>query len=77
MLFRLITFLFVIGIIFRVLFRFILPIFHVTSTASNRMRQMQDQMKEMEQKMNNSVNNNTPRPAGKKEGDYIDYEDVR
>jgi hypothetical protein len=79
MLFRLITFLFIIGIIFRVLFRFILPLFHVTSTASSRIRQMQDQMRDMESKMNqnNNTNSNTPKPRGKKDGDYIDYEEVK
>jgi len=35
-------------------------------------------MKEMESKMNNnSPNNNPPKTKGKKEGDYIDYEEVR
>jgi len=74
MIFRLITILFVVGFLFRVLFRYVFPIFHITSTATSRLRQMQDQMKEMEQKINT---NNTPKPSGKKEGDYIDYEEVK
>ena len=37
------------------------------------MRQMQDQMREMDQKMNN----NTAKPKVQKEGDYIDYEEVK
>ncbi len=60
--------------IFRVVFNFILPLLRVTSSASDQMRRMQQQMKEMERKMNE------PPPAPKKvkkEGDYIDYEELR
>ena len=73
MLFRFITFLFVIWILSRLLFRYILPIFRFTAVTGNRMRQMQDQMREMDQKMNN----NTAKPKVQKEGDYIDYEEVK
>jgi hypothetical protein len=38
------------------------------------MRQMQDQMNEMDRKMNESA---TRQQNLRKEGDYIDYEEVR
>jgi len=72
MLFRIITWLFVIGIIFRLISRYILPIFRITVVTNDHLRQMQDQMKEMDRK----VNENAAKKTGKKEGDYIDYEEA-
>jgi hypothetical protein len=73
MFFRIITWIFVIGIIYRFLSRYVLPIFKITSQHSDRIRQMQDQMRNM----NNPNNNMAPKPKVQKEGDYIDYEEVR
>jgi hypothetical protein len=64
----------IIGIVFRVVFYYLLPIFRITSATSSQLRRMQEQMKEMERKMNE------PPPAAKKvkkDGDYIDYEELR
>jgi hypothetical protein len=66
---------FVIGIVYRLLSRYILPIFRFTTVANDRLRQMQDQMKEMYRKVNS--NNSTPNKRVKKEGDYIDYEELK
>ena len=74
MLIRLITWMFVIGIVYRLLTRYVFPIFRFTSVASDRLRQMQDQMKEMDNKINNTAKQNK---KVKKEGDYIDYEEVK
>ena len=63
-------------VIFRVVVKYIIPIFRMTRAASAQMRQMQEQM-------NNMQNNNRPQAAptvkssSAKEGDYIDYEEVR
>ncbi len=64
----------IIGFLFRALAKYILPILRMASTADDRMRQMQEQMKEMEKR---SANANRVRSKGNKEGDYIDYEEVR
>ncbi len=74
MLIRIITWMFVIGIVYRLLNRYILPIFRFTATANNHLRKMQDQMKEMDNKIND---NNRQRPSVEKEGDYIDYEEIK
>jgi hypothetical protein len=61
-------------VVLRIVFNFILPVFRITSATSNQMRRMQEQMKEMERKMNE------PPPAPKKvkkEGDYIEYEELK
>ena len=71
---RLIFWMIIIGIVFRVVFYYLLPIFRITSATSSQMRRMHEQMKEMERKMNE------PPPAAKKvkkDGDYIDYEELR
>ena len=80
MLFRLITFLLIGWFLSRILFRFILPIFRVSSAAHSHMRNMQEQMRNMEQQMNgntNNVNTQQSRPKVEKQGDYIDYEEVK
>jgi len=74
MLIRFITWMFVIGIIYRVFSRYILPIFRFTTVANDRIRQMQDQVKEMDNKINDNTKQNK---KAKKEGDYIDYEEVK
>ena len=74
MFFRFITLIFVIGILFRLFSRYILPVFRITSVANDRIRQMQDQMKEMDRKVNDNNNRST---RIKKEGDYIDYEEIK
>ncbi len=63
------------SIVLRVVFNFILPIFRITSAASSQMRKMQVQMKEMERQMNEQRSQPKPK-AVKKDGDYIDYEEV-
>jgi hypothetical protein len=72
MLFRIVTWIFVIGFLYRILSRFIFPVVRITSNTSDRLRQMQDQLNEMNRKM---ANDNKPKV--KKDGDYIDYEEVR
>jgi len=68
----------VFGLIFRVVFSYLLPLFRITSVTNDHMRRMQDQMKEMERKMNETKA--TPPPTAKKaniDGDYIDYEELK
>jgi hypothetical protein len=64
---------FVIGIIYRIITRFIMPVFHVGNTVNDRLRDMQNQMRDMEQKVNQTAKTSNR----KKDGDYIDYEEVR
>jgi hypothetical protein len=73
--FKYIVTLFLIGMFIRFLLRYILPIFRITSAANGQMKQMQEKMKAMEEKMNPP----SPQQARKvkKEGDYIDYEEVK
>ena len=63
----------VIFLIYRILNRYVLPIFRFTTAANDNMRRMKDQMKEMERNMSQPAQKKTV----EKEGDYIDYEEVR
>ena len=73
-----IIFILVAYIVSRIL-RFLVPIFRISSAANSHMRNMQEQMarmQEMEQKRN-SQNSNTQKKKVEKDGDYIDYEEVK
>jgi hypothetical protein len=61
----------VIYLVSRVL-RFLLPVFRISSAATEHMRKMQQQMNDMQ----NQMNQPPPKKNVKKKGDYIDYEDV-
>jgi hypothetical protein len=71
--FKYIIEIFLVGLLFRFLFRFLLPVFRITAATNGRLRQMQDQMREAQRKANETIVKNNV----KKEGDYIDYEEVR
>ncbi len=74
MIIRVIFWTFIIVTAYRFLFRFVIPIFHATKMASDRVRQMQQQMNEMQDKANGKPDN---KPPQMKEGDYIEYEEVK
>jgi hypothetical protein len=71
MLFRIITWAIVIALLYRFVMRFIFPVIHITRTTSNRLRDMQQKMDEMQHKQNSSSQSQV------KDGDYIDYEEVK
>jgi hypothetical protein len=50
----------------------VFPILKITRTAQDRLRQMQKQMEDMQQGQNQPVQTNKV-----KEGDYIEYEEVK
>ncbi|MBA3828303.1 MAG: hypothetical protein H0X33_05155 [Taibaiella sp.] len=72
MLWRIITWAFIITFLYRLFVRFILPVFHVTRATSHKLREMQDQMNNMQQKMPQR-----PKPTKRKDDDYIEYEEVK
>lgn len=76
MVLRVLLWSFIIVMIFRFIARFVFPILNITRLTQDRLRQMQQQMEDMQQKQSN------PPPAQQqtqkvKEGDYIDYEEVK
>ena len=61
-------------VIFSLLNRYVFPLFRITASTNDHLRKMQDQLKEMDSKLNQQ--NKAARKA-KKEGDYIDYEELK
>lgn len=58
-------------------YKAVFPFLHVTSEATNRMRQMQEQMKEMERKMEETKLRQRQAKRSKIDGDYIEYEELK
>jgi len=67
----------VIFLIYRILNRYILPIFRITTTANSNIRKMQEQMQAQMKEMERNMNQSAQKKTVEKEGDYIDYEEVR
>ncbi|MFI5196098.1 MAG: hypothetical protein ACHQD8_03340 [Chitinophagales bacterium] len=67
----------IVYIIYKVLSRFILPILNVTAAANNHVRKMQEQMNARMEEMDRQKNQQTKNKKVEKEGDYIDYEEVK
>lgn len=76
MVLRILLWSFIIVMIFRFIARFVFPILNITRLTQDRLRQMQQQMEDMQQKQSNppSAQQQTHKV---KEGDYIDYEEVK
>lgn len=68
-------YLFLFFILFRFILRYVLPIFHITRQATNQMRQMQDRIRQTDAANESAVPPRSPRRA--KEGEYIDYEEIK
>lgn len=60
-------------IIYKMIRGVVFPAVHITNTVNSKMREMQDKMKDMEQQQNQQ----RTRQSQKKEGEYIDYEEVK
>ncbi len=72
MLLRILLWSFILVMVFRFIVKFVFPILQITRTAQKRMRQMQQQMEDMQQQSNQPPTNNSV-----KEGDYIEYEEIK
>lgn len=52
---------------------FLFPAIHITNTMSGKMREMQNKMNDL----NHQQQKQQERPSRKKEGEYIDYEEIK
>lgn len=59
-------------IVFRFLVRFLFPLFNITRTVTAKMREMQEQMDHL-----NNQQQQTHRTSAPKQGEYIEYEEVK
>ena len=75
--FRLAAELFLIYILYKLIFEFIIPVYHSTQKIRKQFAEMQSKM---QQDMNVHATRATvaePEPTIKKEGDYIEFEEVK
>lgn len=73
MILRVITFIIAVGVVYSLLKRYIFSMFSINMTTNEQLKQMQKQLKEMDKKLSKQ---NAPARKKRKEGDYIDYEEV-
>ncbi|XZF13671.1 hypothetical protein ACTHGU_17970 [Chitinophagaceae bacterium MMS25-I14] len=62
-------------LLYRFIVNFIIPLFRMTRLAGERVKQMQDQMNNMHQ--GQTDNYVRQQPSRVKDGDYIDYEEIK
>ena len=67
----------VVFLIYIIANRYILPIFRITTAAKSNIRKMQEQMQAQMNEMERNMNQPAQKKTTEKEGDYIDYEEVR
>ena len=73
---KLIFQLFIIYLLYKLVFEFIIPVYRTTSQLKKKMNEMQEKMQEQQYKNNNHTNP-APEPKKKFDADYIDYEEVK
>ncbi len=73
MIFRIILISIILTLIARFIFRFVLPVFQITSMTQEKLRRMQEEMERTQQQQ--QARQNTQSRV--KDGDYIDYEEVK
>lgn len=77
-LFRILLWTFIIVMILRFVARFVFPVFQVTRMAQQKMKEMQQQMEQMQQNAQQpQPQHHQQAPPKVKEGDYIDYEEIK
>lgn len=76
MIIRVITWIIAVWVISSLLNRYIFPVFRTTANTTDQLRDMQKQLHEMNKKLSKQQQQKPSMFRKKKEGDYIDYEDV-
>ena len=74
--------LFLIYILYKLIFEFIIPVFQATKKVKKQFGEMHTKMQDQMNKMNQQANGASPTPkptstATPKAGDYIEYEEVK
>jgi Sec-independent protein translocase protein TatA len=75
--FRLAAELFLIYLLYKLIFNFIIPIYQSTKKIKKQFGEMQSKMKNDMNQYQKQQKPAEPEPVSKKEGDYIDFEEVK
>lgn len=77
MIFETIAELFLLYLLYKLIFDFIIPIYESSKKIKKQFGEMQDKMQNDLNKFQSNQNPVKKEPAPKKEGDYIDFEEVK
>jgi hypothetical protein len=80
MLFRILIWAFILAMVFRFITRYLFPILKITRATRDGLRRMQDHVEQMNQQQGGQQYHQKPPVSTTtpvKEGDYIDYEEVK
>ena len=69
--------LFLLYLLYKFIFDFIIPIYESSKKIKKQFGDMQDKMQNDMKNYQNQQRPTQPEPASKKEGDYIDFEEVK
>lgn len=76
--FRILFELFIVYLVYKLIFDFIIPVYHTTKQVKHKMGEMQqkmnEQMKQQENKFNPATKESAPGPVKE---DYIEFEEVK
>ena len=76
---KLIFELFIIYLVYKLVFEFIIPVYNTTKQVKKKMNEMQQQMYQQEKNNYQQREENAPKskPTSVNDSDYIDYEEVK
>ena len=72
--FRILLELFVLYLVYKLIFDFIIPVYQTTKQVKQKVGEMQQRMNEQEKQFNGSTTEKAPKTAKE---DYIEYEEVK
>lgn len=72
--FRILLELFVLYLVYKLIFDFIIPVYQTTKQVKQKVGEMQQRMNEQEKQFNTTTTEKAPRAAKE---DYIEYEEIK
>lgn len=77
LMFKIILYSFLIYLLYKFIFELVIPITKATSQVKDKLREMQEQQQMQQRQQQQAAETQQTQAATKKEGDYIEYEEVK
>lgn len=74
---RLVVEFFLFYLLYKLIFDFIIPVYNSAKKIKNQFGEMQEKMQNNTNNFQGQQNNSQPKPAPKKEGEYIEFEEIK
>lgn len=75
--FRLAAEIFLIYLLYKLIFEFVVPLYQSTKKIRRQFSEMQEKMQQDSHNFTSGRQASGPSPAAKKEGDYIEFEEIK